>query len=290
MPLVDETRLLAGQHDRRSDGGRGSRIGEFDSSKGGQRGIESLLYIAEVISAFDIVAVQEVRENLAPLNRLLDLLGSWWHVLVTDVTRGQQGNFERLAFLYDTRKVNFGGLVGEVVRPRSKEDVPGTFVEQFASIPGGLPGGWLKFTICTAHILYGTQNALDPRRIKEIGWLASMLADQHLEQQAWSGNVILLGDFNVFDTTDAIALDHAGVFPWDTYVYRASDAATYAKDRGTSKLAYPTWRTYQMSDHLPMWIELRTDRSEEYLKGLAQAAAVSPTSEVAPTIPLTHVG
>ena len=26
------------------------------------------------------------------------------------------------------------------------------------------------------------------------------------------------------------------------------------------------WRTHQMSDHLPMWVELRIDFSEQYLK------------------------
>ena len=29
-----------------------------------------------------------------------------------------------------------------------------------------------------------------------------------------------------------------------------------------------TWRTFQMSDHLPMWVELEIDFSEEYLKKL----------------------
>jgi endonuclease/exonuclease/phosphatase family metal-dependent hydrolase len=314
-------------------------IREFDSSKGGRRGIEPLLCIAEVISAFDIVAVQEVREDLAPLTTLLQYLGPWWHVLVTDVTRGTQGNFERLAFLYDTRKVRFGGLVGEVVRPPSKKAAgqDGDFATQFARTPFlvGFQVGWLKFTICTAHILYGTANALDPRRLKEIAWLAGMLADQHLERHAWSGNVILLGDFNVFDTTDAtakaitdagftippeltaftsnltqtkhydqiaffqpqlggvaspIVLDHAGVFHWDKYVYRSGDGPAYKAAMGKSTMAYPTWRTYQMSDHLPMWVELRTDRSLEYLERLALGAGVPAVAEGAPAIPLTQVG
>src|SRR5262245_7759297 len=72
-------------------------IREFDSPKGGVRGIEPLLYIAEVISAFDLVAVQEVRQDLTALNRLLGLLGSWWGVLISDTTRGASGNSERLA-------------------------------------------------------------------------------------------------------------------------------------------------------------------------------------------------
>jgi hypothetical protein len=28
------------------------------------------------------------------------------------------------------------------------------------------------------------------------------------------------------------------------------------------------WRTYQMSDHLPMWVELKIDFSDEYLRGV----------------------
>lgn len=34
---------------------------------------------------------------------------------------------------------------------------------------------------------------------------------------------------------------------------------------------YRTWRAYQMSDHLPMWIELKTDFGEEYLERKAGA-------------------
>jgi hypothetical protein len=31
------------------------------------------------------------------------------------------------------------------------------------------------------------------------------------------------------------------------------------------------WRTFQMSDHLPMWIEIQTDYSGAYLDALEQA-------------------
>jgi hypothetical protein len=30
---------------------------------------------------------------------------------------------------------------------------------------------------------------------------------------------------------------------------------------------YKMWRTFQMSDHLPMWVEIKIDYSTEYLKG-----------------------
>jgi len=31
---------------------------------------------------------------------------------------------------------------------------------------------------------------------------------------------------------------------------------------------YDDWRTYQMSDHLPMWVELRVDFGDEFLQAI----------------------
>jgi hypothetical protein len=36
-------------------------------------------------------------------------------------------------------------------------------------------------------------------------------------------------------------------------------------DSGKSLYYRTYWRTHQMSDHLPMWVELRIDYSDEYL-------------------------
>lgn len=82
---------------------------------------ELLYYIAEILSHFDIIAVQEVRDNLDCLDELMGILGSWWKYLVSDVTLGTQGNNERSAYIYDTRKLLFGGLAGELVPEMKKE-------------------------------------------------------------------------------------------------------------------------------------------------------------------------
>jgi hypothetical protein len=38
------------------------------------------------------------------------------------------------------------------------------------------------------------------------------------------------------------------------------------------------WRTFQMSDHLPMWVDLQIDYSQEYLNGLdAEPPPPDPT-------------
>jgi endonuclease/exonuclease/phosphatase family metal-dependent hydrolase len=299
-------------------------IREFESNKYGPRQREALYYIAEVIDHFDIVALQEVRDDLSSLERVMDILGGSWDYLLTDVTGGTQGNKERMAFVFDTRKVRFGGLAGEIVIPPVKKGVPSG---QYARTPFmvGFRTGWFKFTICTTHIYYGKSVKDDPQRIAEIRQLAKHLAMAVEEETAWAKNMILLGDFNIFGVEDEtfqaltkpgfqihknllgigsnvnqskhfdqiafIAPDlkdrledcNAGVFNFYNYVYREQDSNTYGSDVPKTKAGKPgkfkDWRTYQMSDHLPMWIELRVDFSPEYLQRIADGEkAVVPVS------------
>ncbi|PCG13217.1 endonuclease/exonuclease/phosphatase family protein [Sphingomonas adhaesiva] len=192
-------------------------IREFDSRKYGGRLTDAFYYIAEILSHFDLIAIQEVREDLSALERVQGLLGSWWKYVVTDVTdRALGGNGERMAFLYDSRKVTFGGLAGEIVLPPSKVD---TEVLQFARTPFvcGFRAGWAKIDLCTVHIYYGESQPLDARRLAEIRHLAGFLskrAKKAAQPPAGKGaavvarapepdTMILLGDFNIFDPKDA---------------------------------------------------------------------------------------
>ena len=84
----------------------------------GPRMKESLYYIAEIISRFDILAVQEICEDLGPLDELMYVLGNQYDYILTDVTHsGLGGNKERLGFIYDKEKVRFKGIAGEIVLP-----------------------------------------------------------------------------------------------------------------------------------------------------------------------------
>ena len=76
-------------------------------SFGDNRRAESLHYIAEIVSRFDLVAVQEVANNMAGLQKLVALLGPNWDYIVTDSTEGTAGGGERMAFIYDRCKVFF---------------------------------------------------------------------------------------------------------------------------------------------------------------------------------------
>jgi hypothetical protein len=66
----------------------------------------------------------------------------------------------------------------------------------------------------------------------------------------------------------------AGVFDFFEHVFTGDDETVYRaeSDNGIkASTRYSTWRTYKMSDHLPMWVELRTDFSDEYLRQIGTA-------------------
>lgn len=296
-------------------------IREFDSGKYGWRPQESYYYIAEILSHFDIIAVQEIRDGLYPLQEIRKHLGSWWDFIVTDVTLGKSGNMERMAYLYDRRKVDFTGLAAELVLPSEGKDAINP--RQLARTPymAGFHAGWAYFTLATVHIYYGKSIAVDPRRLEEITKLAKTIAG-NAEKLSSSpqyrpgespvpSNLLILGDFNIFNRKDVtmqaitdagfIVPDellqipgsnvakskhydqiayfkelarlaptgNAGVFDFFEYVYQEASEAAYASERAEKPgRSFKDWRTYRMSDHLPMWIEFRIDDGDAYLDSI----------------------
>ncbi len=89
-------------------------IREFCGGKYKGRDFEALYYIGEIISHFDIVALQETRSLLDEFRDLTKILGPDWSYIATDVTDGDAGNGERMIFLFNRRKVQFRDIVGEL--------------------------------------------------------------------------------------------------------------------------------------------------------------------------------
>jgi len=184
-------------------------IREFGGAKFGGRIPDALYCIAECISRFDLVAVQEVRQDLVALKRVMRLLGRDWDYVYTDVSFADSGNGERLAFLFDRSRVHFTGLAGELVLPSKAAT---ELVAQIARTPFicGFQSGWAKFNLCTVHIYYGEGKKDDPKRIEEIDLTAKLLADKaksyiNLDHSVDYSpeNLVLLGDFNIFGREDA---------------------------------------------------------------------------------------
>lgn len=176
-------------------------IREFGGTKYGGRSKESYFYIAECLNHFDLIAVQEVRRDLGALREVMRLLGPQWDVVFTDVSYAEGGNSERLAFLFDKNQTFFTGLAGELVVPKREAKE----MSQIARTPFicGFQAGWAKFNLCTVHIYYGTGDQ-NPRRVREINWLARLLATKAKDyikiedQLSYSPeNLIILGDFNI---------------------------------------------------------------------------------------------
>lgn len=66
----------------------------------------------------------------------MQVLGKDWAFLVTDVTQGQEGNNERLAFVFDTKRVRPSGLACELVVAAEDEGISeNTLKTQFARTP-----------------------------------------------------------------------------------------------------------------------------------------------------------
>ena len=281
---------------------------EFGGTKSGGRDPEALFYIAEIMSRFDIIAVQEVRDDLDALDDLMRILGPWWKYLVSDVTLGRQGNHERSAYIYDYRKLTFGGLVGELVPEMTKSAGKLKADFAFARTPylAGFRAGWFKFSICTEHFYYGLSKADDPQRLDEAKKVVALLKQRMKSRDAWAYNTILLGDFNIFSTNDKtfksledekfvipdklkgtytnanrdkpfdqiaflsrnaktqVDVINGGTFPFFDYVYRDDEWQIYQPKSTQSK--YKQWRTFKMSDHLPLWVEVGVDFGKEYLE------------------------
>ena len=68
--------------------------GSGDSPKRDFRGLRAII---EILSRFDVIAVQEVKGNLRALRDTLRFLGDDWGFLMSDITLGDPGNDERLA-------------------------------------------------------------------------------------------------------------------------------------------------------------------------------------------------
>lgn len=314
----------------------------------GERLAESHIYIAEVLSRFDFVAVQEVNE-LDEWEHIMYLLGPHWHYIATDVTDpGLGGNGERLTFLFDARKVSFQNIAGEVVLPANLlisgnveapegddeatvEVGPTQVGKQFARTPftALFQAGWFKFEICTVHIYYGAETGPKlEQRVNEIKTIAAYFGRRAESDFKDDRSLILTGDMNVVNPQhktmqallsagfeipeplrelptniagekyyDQIAFrlqpggpayfepepgngsQNAGAFNIFERVFRQDQFAQYQSDvastpNGQEKTGevlasyYLDWRTYQFSDHRPLWVRIRANDSARYLASL----------------------
>ena len=162
-----------------------------------RRDLHSIYCIAEILSRFDVIAIQEVKANLRALRDTLKLLGDHWSMILTDTNKSDSGNDERMAYLFDTRRVNLSGLAGEIVIPNEWVNDPEKVIrEQFVRSPYAVSfrSNDKTFILVTVHIKYG-KKAED--RETEIHGIAKWLSEWASDVNAYDQNLIVLGDFNI---------------------------------------------------------------------------------------------
>jgi endonuclease/exonuclease/phosphatase family metal-dependent hydrolase len=261
------------------------------------RDLSNVLCIAEVISRFDVVAVQEVRRTAQAFLSMMKVLGDRWGFLVTDVTKGTQGNSERLAFVFDRQRIHPSGLACELVVAAEEEGVAENALKgQFARTPYAVSFavGKETFTLVTLHVLWGEDSQA---RLPELTRIARWLADWAKEGDEWGTNLIALGDFNIDRKDDPLyqAFTSTGLEPPDglNYVPRTifenpDPTAEPNKAHFYDQIAWFTGKqrtpvlsfqyknagmfnfgdglipattanqlSYRMSDHFPLWVEFR---------------------------------
>jgi endonuclease/exonuclease/phosphatase family metal-dependent hydrolase len=181
-----------------------------NGAKQGRRTLEDLFYLAEIISKFDLIAVQEVND-LYDWENIMSILGGDWDYIATDISEHSEGgNGERMTFVYDTRKVSFKNIAGEIVLSRANlvsknvEDGPDDVTDhgrQFARTPFlvSFQAGWFHFDLCTVHIYFGSESGAKlNRRIAEIEQIAEEIKERSdIAFKNHKHAMILLGDFNI---------------------------------------------------------------------------------------------
>ena len=253
--------------------------------------------IAEIISWFDIVAVQEVHSNLEGLRGIAGHLLQPYRLLYSD----PGGNDERLTFVFDSAKLTLSDEIGEVA-PSPNDyasitlpTVPGSFTG-FDRTPylGTFTEGTFTFSLVTAHLFFGGETPADMnRRSLEAAAIAWWTDRRHRNKYAPTKNVLALGDFNLpkVDPADPIyeALTRKGLRPpehstlvgsnlksdmhYDQIMFFPGDTAqSFTGAAGVvdfdGAVFRDLWSTrtpaqfqeyvkYYLSDHRPYWAEFK---------------------------------
>lgn len=262
---------------------------------------ESLHFIAEIIGQFDLVCVVELRDNLEELHTVLRYLGPFWRAIFSDYDYDAAGNRERLAFVYDERAARFTGLAAEAGVPR-KKNTAGEYVPEItfwrSPFLASFQAGSFDFILLSAHIRWGEDD--EASRSGEISLLADWVDKRVNEEYGWDKDIIVMGDFNIpslqsplykavrakglkmveaiakqdlgsnleknkrydqilhYPTFTTAVAESGGVL--DFYLNKESICQLYVNDP-PDKGAF----TYEMSDHLPVWVQLKTDTDTERL-------------------------
>lgn len=255
-------------------------------------------YIAEILGQFDLVSIAELRDNLGDLEKVLTILGPYWRAIYSDAINDAGGNDERIGFIYDKRALAFTGFAATANPPRTK--VGDLYLPKFdwwrEPFMASFSAGNFDFVLLAAHAQWGTPAG----RLVELKSLAEWVDLKKKEKTCEDKDLIVVGDFNV-DTPDQLAaltsrgLQMPAALKGKTYGTNLAQDKRYDQIlhypdypqnfsnqagvvdfySGGTKDLFPdldkTAFTFQMSDHLPLWMQINTDIEGEKLDEIIRA-------------------
>ncbi|GAB1265384.1 hypothetical protein NBRC116493_27210 [Aurantivibrio infirmus] len=267
-----------------------------------RRKICSLHYIAEILNQFDLISVVELRRDVTEMKYVLDLLGEYWDVVFSDYITDAGGNKERIAYIFDRRAVQFTGMAAETDGPRKKNKKTGVYEPLFSwwrkPYMASFKAGSFDFVALSVHIQWGTKEGRKKELEQLASWVKEYVKDEHCDDR----DVILLGDFNIdsFKSDLYKAISKFGLQApealvksefgsnlarnkrYDQILHQPVQTGSIFTDNGgvldfyknnhKSLLPYKnvskTKFTYQLSDHLPLWMQISIDTADEKLDQL----------------------
>jgi endonuclease/exonuclease/phosphatase family metal-dependent hydrolase len=266
---------------------------------GGKRSVAAIHYIAEIIRQFDLVGIVELKDNLRDLARVLEVLGPTWRALYSDSIRDYGGNWERVAYVYDKRAVTHTGFAAAAQPPRAKKGSEYVPLHTWWRTPymASFRAGFFDFVVLTTHVRWGDSVA---KRIDELESLAEWIDLKQKGENREDADLLVMGDFNIINDKMLLAITsrglkipqplmkktfgtnleknkrydqilHSPAFP-ELFDERSAGVLDFYA--GDIESLFPGMQKpqfiEQISDHLPLWIQIRTDNRVARLTQLVQ--------------------
>lgn len=259
----------------------------------------SLHYLAEILGQFDLVALVELRDNLEDLGCVMRYLGPSWKVIFSDWTDDSGGNSERTAFLFDRRAVTHNGLAAEIDAPRIKVGQEWVTQQSFWRAPylASFRAGNFDFLAIALHARWGDSTAARQGELQLLSdWIkrrtTSKVVEDHdllvmgdfntpkLTDSIFAALVScglqiptplvnlkvgdrVIGGSNLGEDARYDQILHLPTVPAN--FTNAGGAVDFYIDDDHIEELFPGKNftrdkfTFQMSDHMPVWIQVRTD-------------------------------
>jgi endonuclease/exonuclease/phosphatase family metal-dependent hydrolase len=272
-----------------------------------ERRDEDYELLATMLGWFELVAIQEVRDNLAGLRALQERLPKHFRVLFSDTA----GNNERMAFLYDGRKVQPLEEIGEIgFSPRElarvRKDPVGAKFDSFDRTPhlAAFEAEQARFLLANVHLYFGGGSAIGVRAAEAFA-VAAWAQRRHGDRHAYTRNVLAVGDFNLpkvdpddriykaltakglmlpKDAATRVGTNLGGTKQYDQVVFLPQAGSSLAEsgvfdfDEALFQQLEPRKRLpvlrYRVSDHRILWFALPTNGAPR-ARGRAAAGALA---------------